>query len=216
MSTLNLAQLNMDTVLIVILGVSVVAVWAWARIQVSAAIASLFRYKLWSLRDRIYDAIHDERLARLEAADRLLDACENMIRVANDVKMGSWLVRPKLPETVTTEIVSTRKQYEKYASKEQAELLKAFDTELQRAVFTHLVFGSPTGWLIFFVFTAKFCFGAVLRKGLSICTVSLSSASSRLFEVGASRMVPDEKTWRTSQQIRSSLHSSNGMATFAA
>lgn len=79
------------TICAAVLALSFCALWACALFMVPDHVLSLFRYRLWRLRDHLQDCILDERLPDLPVVNDLLDTVESMIEHADRVTLSSFL-----------------------------------------------------------------------------------------------------------------------------
>jgi hypothetical protein len=75
----------------IILFVSATAVWALAVYVIPQHVTSLFRYRLWKVRDELQDYILDEVLPGSPVVEDLLETVEGMIEHANNFTLASFL-----------------------------------------------------------------------------------------------------------------------------
>jgi len=79
------------TICAVVFILSFCALWACAIFMVPDHVLSLFRYRLWRLRDHLQDCILDERLPELPVVNDLFDTVESMIEHADRVTLSSFV-----------------------------------------------------------------------------------------------------------------------------
>lgn len=108
--------------------------------------SSMNRGCLWRLRDEVYDARLDGRLAHVDAVDRLLDRIETLIVIAPKVSvLQLWWLRRRFAIQRSTEDPYLKA---KDLNADEARLFFAFQYELARIVTRQYFFGSWSGLLL--------------------------------------------------------------------
>jgi hypothetical protein len=79
------------TLCVITLILSFAALWGAALFVVPSHVRSLFRYRLWRLRDYLQDCIFDERLPDVPVVNDLLEGIEGMIEYADHVSLSTFL-----------------------------------------------------------------------------------------------------------------------------
>jgi len=133
------------------LAVSLVVAWIYTIVLVPRQVESLFRHRLWRIRDELQDHIFDERLPDVPVVRDLIDALERVIQHSNRITMANYLafciVRPLSPENVPPYDLSG-------LSKPQQAIVKTILDESYRSMKFKVVAGSTVGafllpiWLI--------------------------------------------------------------------
>lgn len=108
---------------------------------------SLFRYRLWRLRDSIFDAVIDHEVCDDPVYWELIRRIENYIRHAKEVTFLGAVARGALL------LPDMQAEEEKYLAKvknlspEDRHQLDLWEMAFSRAVFVHLLRGAPSGWI---------------------------------------------------------------------
>jgi hypothetical protein len=108
---------------------------------------SLFRYRLWAIRDRLVDDLLDGTVSRSEAAIRLRAQIEWEIRNAAPYLLERYaiyrfVVLRRLAQPADVEIPMTG------LADSERERLRHYEQEVGSARLKFIVFGSPSGWLL--------------------------------------------------------------------
>jgi hypothetical protein len=143
------------------------ALWAWFCILwlVPRNLRSLFRYRLWRLRDGLATEIRAENFDEVREPRHLLDSVECFIEMAEELT----------PLRISLLILSARPAYvfdketeDTYAlslaglSRHDKDLLGRYVAEFNDAVTKHVFFGSPSGWLACIPFSPFFVAAKVM------------------------------------------------------
>jgi hypothetical protein len=133
----------MNTIAVVLI-VCFASLWLCALYLVPQLVDSLFRYRLWKVRDHLYDYILDRRLPDSSAVNEFLEMVEETIRRSASVTLSSmvsfrlfWKPSPK--ETSTEPFDFSR------LSTEQQDLVNALMYEFYLSFCFKMVAGSPVG-----------------------------------------------------------------------
>src|SRR5713226_7552444 len=137
------------TILLLVTCVSFVSLWGCATFLVPSHINSLFRYKLWKLRDEFQDHIHYQRLPQSAAVNELLSLFEMMIRCSDDLKLSDFLVLRITRDARTQPNSNLSMEAISQLPEEQRELLLSFVERATDAMILKLVTSGPFGWPIF-------------------------------------------------------------------
>ncbi len=81
------------TILMLVTCVSFTVLWGCATFLVPSHVNSLFRYKLWKLRDDLEDHVFYGRLPRSTVVRELLTVIEELIRCSDDLKLSDYLAQ---------------------------------------------------------------------------------------------------------------------------
>lgn len=127
---------------------AVLIVWVpfvvWPRFQ-----RSRYRYKLWALRDELWDGLHDGVIPPSDAAARLLRDLETQIRHAPTYAAVAWLVTYSVLRGDRQAMRWIRRQgaakAAALASAPAAEHLESLRTRMNAAAVHHFVWGSSAG-----------------------------------------------------------------------
>lgn len=124
--------------------------WTGALFIVPAHVNSLFRYRLWNLRDDLFDLITDDKISQSPIVLDLLDAIETFIHFSEQFNLttflagrlsGLYFIRTKSSHLNTESL-------DMIGPSEQEVIVPVLDN-LYSAVVTKLLMGSPFGWPLF-------------------------------------------------------------------
>jgi hypothetical protein len=197
------------TILMLVTCVSFVSLWGCAIFLVPSHVNSLFRYKLWNLRDQFQDHIYYERLPRSAMVTELLNLFETMIRCSDDLKLSDFLAFRMARGARNTQSRNT--QYNSILSseaiaqlpKEQRELLLSFISRATDIMMLKLVTSGPFGWPIFL---SQYVFGAKKVYSLVSCLFSTKRKGSeelRKPELRRLSQLHDVAMWKERKHGRS-------------
>jgi hypothetical protein len=134
-------EMALELLVVVLVGV---ALWAAVIFFIPSCTASLFRYRVWELRDAIVDDVFDDRLPEDPAVWDVVDRFEAMIVIARHLSMGKLFafkraLRDAQPEPPLSRAALTV---------DQRKRLSDYEHDLQRALALYLTLGTPTGWAL--------------------------------------------------------------------
>lgn len=130
---------------VISLSVATVAAWAIVVFFIPSCLCSMFRYRLWRLRDSVKDDVIYGRLPSHEFVNELLGVIESFILIANRVTLIQVFSLPG----DRTDSARHQKALEEWAGKlneQQNHLFLAHRTELKTIIVSRLLLGSITGW----------------------------------------------------------------------
>ena len=109
---------------------------------------SIYRYKLWELRDNIKDDIREQKLPLQKDVTDLLELIEGNIRYAKDLRVRNLIL---ISSTQPTKI----KTYEKPRgiNPKQYKRLCEYQDKFIHSSFVHVMLSSLLGWITFLVAT---------------------------------------------------------------
>jgi hypothetical protein len=114
---------------------------------VPQCLRSLFRYKLWAIRDEIFDAVMSGDLPNERIIRTFQRGVECMIRGSESITFTDFLFGTKAPqEWIKKTIKRTQDEIEALPDLAR-ERFKEIEDSLDKAVTVHLLFGSPSGWI---------------------------------------------------------------------
>jgi hypothetical protein len=124
--------------------------WVWASFftGVSRDGVSIFRYRLWSIRDRMMDDVLSGALPQNRAVRDVLGLVEGTIRHAGYFSVFRWWFLPHPPASYIAESERALEAVRAGMNDEQRKLLDAYRDEANKCMATHLVLGSVLGWLL--------------------------------------------------------------------
>ncbi len=167
------AQLLLITFLVVSTGL-----WACLVLILPRSLRSLFRYRLWVLRDELVDDVIAKRIPLTDAVRDVLSTMEALIRDSKNVTLGRWLLLPRKSMQVASEYHKGVEAAFSAMTREEQERVSYFRQSVARAVAMRLLIGSPLGWLFSVVFvTAKYSF-ALNERIKSQLTERLTASSA--------------------------------------
>jgi hypothetical protein len=143
------------TPVIVLLGSFVVA-WGFALILVPRQVESLFRHRLWRIRDELQDHIFDQRLPEISVVEDTIEAVEEFIQHARQIRMATF-ISVHLTHKANHAPLSDLSEL----STLQREIFDEVLNEFYRSTVFKIVAGSPIGvfflpvWLLIFRRSAK-------------------------------------------------------------
>lgn len=133
--------MNLPAFLAFILAVAgAIAAWASIVWLIPAQLRSMFRYRVWRLRDEFVDAVLDGRLQWGPSVDDLLERMEFTIRAARELTLVRLL-------SVHFLVRDLRLQERKPAHTDEEILLEEYRFRLIQLVAMHVMAGSPSGWI---------------------------------------------------------------------
>ncbi len=152
---------------VVVATLVVVVLWAALLFFVPSCLRSEFRYRLWQLRDNVYDDVLAGRLADSELTKLFIIEIEQVIRYSRFYTLVDAWVTPRSPK----EIIDARRRF----VTEQKQLLSAdhlrrfekYERQAGRVVLRHLLFGSPMGWVLFAAASLIFLVEGIIKVGFT-------------------------------------------------
>lgn len=134
---------------------------AWALcVAAPRALRSMYRYKLWQMRDDLWDAIQAGRFADTQAPLRLLEGIERAIASSEKMTLLTLFLVPTLPPsdrpTWDEEVARARSMLDD----ESFEMFQTVRFALRNLTCRHLFLGSFIGW-VFALPLAAVTIGAV-------------------------------------------------------
>jgi hypothetical protein len=142
---------------------------AWGAIfyVVPSVARSIFRYRLWRLRDEIVDSLADDRFEDRVQPERLMHDVEKTIRYAKEFSLWRllllrWLTKGRaLPPEAQREMFDLKR-----APIVDQELLATYELEYHASIARHVFFGTPLGWVCI-AFLFPIAFAIVLMRDAS-------------------------------------------------
>lgn len=115
-------------------------------VVIPRSIRSMFRYRLWQLRDGLVDDILENRISKSTAALRLLDRTEYLIACSSRLSLMTWVAIPKPPQEYRNrQQAKWESEFAKLSSPDQTSLRKYVD-EVDSLLHLFLFYVSPVGW----------------------------------------------------------------------
>ncbi len=137
--------------------------WIGLFILTPLNLRSLFRYRLWRLRDDIVDDVLAGRLPREPAVTSLITATESLIQNARCVTWTTWLLSPNVPEEYRLAYRAHIETSFNRLSPDQQARLSEYRKNLEACIVRQMTVGSFSGWLLGATFlTGFFIMGLVL------------------------------------------------------
>lgn len=158
------------TIPIVIISCSVFVCWALLLFAIPQQLLSIFRYKLWRIRDNTVDAVFAGDIADTEVVRLFIASIEWTILNASAVTPWRFMVRKSTPRQHVVKFREYVNEGIRKLPDSDRERLEELLMEFKLACWRHLKRGSPSGWVI----------GAIARPLQFIRGVSklIDSASS--------------------------------------
>ncbi|MHC4696996.1 MAG: hypothetical protein ACYTFA_09655 [Planctomycetota bacterium] len=133
---------------VILLVLLVTVLWAIFVIQVPRTLRSLFRYRLWAIRDAVVDDVLRGDLPKSPLVDDDIRQIECIIANSEAVTFLQFLVLPRPPKKyVEARNAFRTEEFKKLTEKQQA-VVRGYTDALQWAVLRHLLFGSFAGWTV--------------------------------------------------------------------
>ena len=162
-----------------------VALAAWSLAQrIPANLTSLFRYRLWQLRDEIVDGIFNGRIEGTEAMVVLIRQIEEAIVTANRVTLFMVTFSPSLPKAVEEAGQEYRDEVLSKLSEEQRTAYDEYFARFLSVIGRRLGFGSVSSYFMWPVWVFQIAVhrsrvAAVERSRASFGEASASSQVTR-------------------------------------
>lgn len=128
---------------------------------IPSCMRSVFRYRLWRIRDALFDEVTAGTIPDETVIDELITRIEHLIRLSRHVTLYKF---------ITTGIITAwdLREHERYEDAKARTLppecrqqIARYERQVGRAMATHLYFGSPSGWIgVLFVWLT------ILKNGL--------------------------------------------------
>lgn len=138
----------MSTTLTILLVGIASLLWFGLAVWVPHCLRSLYRYRLWSIRDAIVDAVLEGRIPNSDAVRHFTRTVEMAVKRSSHLTLLRFLLFPKPP----MEFIDYRKaMYKKCLAEMTDEQRRFFETkrsEFAEAVLSHMLLGCVSGWLV--------------------------------------------------------------------
>jgi hypothetical protein len=116
-------------------------------VVVPAMLRSMFRYRLWRLRDKVVDEILAGDLPGKMYCHRLVHLVEAFIITSREVTIWRWTVGFRPSKDIVRDVAEeNERELGELTEEERARALCHY-RQLRKIVVKHLVFGSPSGWM---------------------------------------------------------------------
>lgn len=115
---------------------------------------SMFRYRLWRVRDGVYDQMRTEQFEDPELADTFITFIEGLIRFSGEFtafRLAYTRMSGRRHAVVPTEAQAREEMpffFPDCCSAHDRSLLKPYLDDFQHAAALHLAFGTPGGWVL--------------------------------------------------------------------
>lgn len=131
-------------------------------IVIPATLRSLFRYKLWRIRDAAMDDVLSDRLPDVPVVQAFINGIEGVLASPGHMTMLRWLAFSP-PESTRRAARRIFHQGLQSLTPEQQDLLADYLNSFVRAVTKHLLIGAPSGWIASVLIFPAFIYRAVSR-----------------------------------------------------
>lgn len=133
----------------VILGYAAAACLAWLGlfIHVPRCLRSMYRYRLWQIRDDTFDAIRAGDLPDCGGVRQFLAVTEAAIAGSKRWTLAQWMVWPKPSEAEVDQFRSVYKEAGDRMGATERALFTSLNRRFQAALTAHLLWGSTSGWI---------------------------------------------------------------------
>lgn len=125
----------------------VLAGWTIFVFEVPSYTSSMFRYRLWRVRDSIADDVIDGVLSDSKGSQLLISEIENVINQAADVSLFKILLLGKMPSNIQKAIESERTESFRNLPVGEQNKLRAYRKEVYEIILKHCLIGCRSGWL---------------------------------------------------------------------
>ena len=172
--------------------------WGMLVIVVPRYLTSFFRYRLWQLRDRIYDsmitgAIPDCLVVRIELG--VIESAVTMSSTFTILRMilfSFFSVFSANPVEMESDLEEFERQ-KQIQSKEVQEKIAEYEKEFEKLCIFYALFGTPSGWIflivaIFIIFPILLV-RSVLSKGIKVLRIDdLGLMKARILNFAISKL----------------------------
>jgi hypothetical protein len=155
--------------IVVVIGVTLLWLYVVAAVVVliPAAIRSVFRYRLWRIRDAIVEDQMSGVLTDAPLVNALIEGVERVIRNSAKVTILEWEMKHRLPER---RALASERFFErglKQLTSEQQHRILGHLEEFDGAIERQLFLGSPFGWIAFAVYGLVYVARQFSQSGFS-------------------------------------------------
>lgn len=151
----------------IMVGIFSVAIFT-ACVSIPRDLRSLYRYKMWKLRDDVFDDIASGRLSDNQVSNELLVGIEMAVQAAPWMTLLNWLSFPKVPDDESHRRIEFLVLAKNAMSSDERELFEKRQKEFHKIFVRHLVCGSLSGWFVIAITIPVFfaiCTPKALRRG---------------------------------------------------
>lgn len=139
-------QTDAGTLAVAALMVSAVFWMSLFLVKTPSILRSLFRYKIWALRDEIIDLVDGGKLPSNDAVIQLRRALESTLIHVEEVTAVKWMILPRLTGESRPIEDDEYNSIVAGMSEDEREVLNDFLRRVEDAFVVHLSIGSFAGW----------------------------------------------------------------------
>ncbi len=179
---------------VILLVLLVTTLWAIFVIQVPRTLRSLFRYRLWAIRDAVVDDVLRGSLPKSPLVRDDIRQIESIIANSEAVTFLQFLFLPRLPKKYVEARKALRAEEFKKLTEKQQGVLSGYTDALRSSVLKHLFFGSFAGCTVLgLVAAVAFVVAIVAAVRTSAFSVArlMKNTVDRVRSFGRSRLQPD-------------------------
>lgn len=159
-------MLNLTPLEVLSISVIISVAWFVSMLTIRRNMQSLFRYKLWPLRDAIVDDLLSGELPDMAVTRDLLDTVESTIRYAELITIIEFLIMPSPTDSYISHRKELMSEIERM-TKAQRGRYEWRSSELRKIILRRLMFGSVGGWLVVVAGLAFGLLAALIRHASS-------------------------------------------------
>lgn len=143
-----------DALLLATFTASFCSLWLCVLWIVPARLTSLYRYRLWLLRDDVVDDVLSGRLSPSDTICDFVDAIENAVQQARSMTLLKWLLTPLPPPEYLASRMGAMERDMNRLDEEAKARFKRHLGRFQDVVMWYLLSTSLVGWLLIVGITA--------------------------------------------------------------
>lgn len=142
--------MNPTTILFVaLISAAAMAGWALLIIGVPNMLCSVFRHRMWRVRDSLVDDVIHKRLPKTKAVTFELEVMHHIIRDAENISIWAAIWRPRPRPQVANKIEKDITEAIESLDEESRDRLEAYRRQTRLLLGWYLAVGSPLGWCFF-------------------------------------------------------------------
>lgn len=122
--------------------------WWGLFVLVPRQLRSVFRHRLWALRDEAADAMRAGRLPRVELTVWFIECLQGTIRHSKHWTLFRWLLWPVPSPREKKRLHEFIERGRAALTDEQATLLRNYEARYKSILAKQLLFGSGSGWIV--------------------------------------------------------------------
>ena len=158
---------GLELTFVVIVSSIVLTLWIAIIFYIPWCIRSGLRYRLWRLRDKIYDDVRTGRIAEINLVVSYIDDVERFIRYSQHYTLVNALITPNPSAEECRQKMRFVTTGKKALSETHLELFESYEHEATDIFFSSLFFGTVLGWLLFTVLSLLHLAIGVFKVGLA-------------------------------------------------